>query len=557
MSSGNPVVPTLELISPTLPGRLVELNGDELRIGRDPSSDICLDLRQVSWRHARVVRRDEGHYYVEDLESYNSTYLDGCRLLPRSPTPLKDGSRIRICDVVLLFRLQAVAVDDSKSGAETILDSLEDLSALKLSSHPERAVAVLRAVLGINRLLAGTTELNEVLGNALRELFGIFPAAECGFIVTCESDGRLNPRATRRREGEGPPPTLSRSVLDHVVREGKALLISDLSGDDRFVGSDSISGVGIRTVMCVPATSRKGETIGLIQLDSRVQTAAFGPADLELLAAVAVPIGVVIENHRLLKERAALSAAGEVQAALLPRRRPTLPGYSFWERYQPALEVGGDYYDYIPVESAPAGDPEETPDPSACMGWAVAVGDVAGKGMPAALLMANLCAEVRHLVRSGTSPEHTAARVSRHIYDADLPGRFVTFVLAMVDGVSHTVRVVNAGHMAPLVRRACGEVEALAPDDSGLPLGVDRGAAYRASSTTLEPGDVVVLFTDGVSEAMGRHDALFGIDALRRVIATAGRNPARVGDAVLRALRSHVGNRPQHDDIALVCFGRD
>jgi phosphoserine phosphatase RsbU/P len=555
MPAENPVIPTLELSSPTLPSRLIELSGDEIRIGRDPSSDICLNFRQVSWRHARVLRRAKGEFFIEDMESHNSTYLDGCRLAPRSPTPLRDGSRLRICDVSLVYRLQAVSVEETSTGDETIVGSLEDVSSLVLAARTERAGVVLRAVLEINRLLGGTIELNEVLGRALQELFAIFGQAECGFILTRESDGKLNPRATLRRDGVGTAPVLSRTVLDHVVGEGKSLLISDVSIDSRFDSSESLGGTGVRTVMCVPVSSRKGEPVGVIQLDSRAPKASFAAADLELLAAVAVPIGVVVENHRLLKEREALAAAGEVQAALLPRRQ--LPGYSFWERYQPALEVGGDYYDYVPVEAVSGNSADSTPDPSQCRRWAVVVGDVAGKGMPAALLMANLSAEVRHLIRSGAPPREVAERANRHIYDADLPGRFVTFVLVLVDAVAHTLTVVNAGHMAPLVRRSHGKVESLAEECSGLPLGVDRGGRYESVTTPISPGEVVVVFTDGVSEAMNRVDACFGMDAIRSAIATADRTPARVGDALLRALRSHVGNRPQNDDIALVCFGRD
>jgi serine phosphatase RsbU (regulator of sigma subunit)/pSer/pThr/pTyr-binding forkhead associated (FHA) protein len=556
MSARNSVLPTLELICPTLPARLIELDADPVRVGRDPTSDIWLDLKQVSWSHARVGRRPDGGYFVEDLDSYNSTFLDGARLPARTPTPLKDGSRVKICDVTLVFHLQAVEVRDEAGEEETIVGSLEDMSSLTLAARTERAAVVLRAVLEINRVLAGTIELNEVLGRALRELFAIFRQAECGFILTREPDDKLNPRATLQRDGSGPakPLTLSRTVLDHVTREGRALLITDVTADSRFPTTDSLSGTGIRTAMCVPVTGGGGTPIGIIQLDSRVQKVSFGPEDLELLAAVAVPIGVVIENHRLLRERAALSAAGEVQAALLPRRRPELPGYTFWERYQPALEVGGDYYDYIPVEddlgACPGG-------PHACPRWAVAVGDVTGKGMPAALLMANLCAEVRHLVRSGAPPHEVAVRVNRHVFDAELPGRFVTFALVLVDTDGHRLTVVNAGHMPPLVRRADGKVEPLGQDDSGLPLGVERESTYPESSAALGPGDVVVLYTDGVNEAVSRQDTFFGVDGLTRAIAPAAGGAARVGEAVLRALRAHVGGRPQSDDIALVCFGRD
>src|SRR5690242_4888401 len=111
MSRTNPVVPTLELSSPTIVGRLIELKSDELRVGRDPSSEIWLNQRQVSWKHARLTRQSDGTYHVEDMGSYNSTYLDGKRLPPCQPAPLRDGSQIRICDATLTFRLQAVAVD--------------------------------------------------------------------------------------------------------------------------------------------------------------------------------------------------------------------------------------------------------------------------------------------------------------------------------------------------------------------------------------------------------------------------------------------------------------
>ena len=296
-------------------------------------------------------------------------------------------------------------------------------------------------------------------------------------------------------------------------------------------------------------SGREGPPIGIIQLDSRVKQVSFDQADLELLAAVAVPIGVVVENHGLLEVKASLAAAVEVQAGLLPRKRPVIAGYSFWERYQPALEVGGDYYDYIPVEDGP---------PVGCARWAVAVGDVAGKGMPAALLMASLSAEVRHLVRSGAVPNVAARRANLHVYEADLPGRFVTLALAEIDAATHQITLANAGHMPPLVRRADGTVTTIGTEeDSGLPLGIKRDETYGTITTVLAPGEVVVMFTDGVTDAMNKKDQPFGSDNLRKAVATAGRGPSQVGDDVLRALRAHVGSRPQFDDIALVCFGRD
>ncbi|MGE3819867.1 MAG: SpoIIE family protein phosphatase, partial [Isosphaeraceae bacterium] len=500
MSTRNSVIPILELSSPAIPTRLVQLEGDLIRIGRDPTSEIALNFKQVSWNHARILRGDDGGYLVEDVGSYNSTYLDGRRLTPRVPIRLVDNNRIRICDVTLIFRSEAVSIRETHGELTTILGSLEDVSSLSLPSRPERANAVLRAVLEINRILGGTADLNVALSQALHELFVIFSQADRGFILTREPDSRLSPRATRFSPAARDSLTLSKTVLNHVLREGKALLISADDSMSTSISTESLNEAGIRTAICVPVFGRQAAPIGIIQLDTKVQPGTFTQEDLELLAAVAVPIGVVIENHRLLHDRAALSAAGEVQSGLLPKHPPKLSGYTFWERYQPALEVGGDYYDYIPVETEPGCefDDESADDHrqmNTCFNWAVVVGDVVGKGMPAALLMANLCAEVRHLVRSGTPPEEIVGRVNRQIYDAALPGRFVTFVITILDAKENRLTVVNAGHLAPLIRRAGGSLETIGEAEADIPLGIERRRVYKSARTDLSPGDVVILFT--------------------------------------------------------------
>lgn len=563
MSARSTVVPTLEVAGPSLPARLIPLEGNLVRIGRDPTSQIPLPFKQVSWNHARILRNPGGGYAIEDLGSYNSTSLDGRSLTPKLAVPLADRSQIRICDILLTFRSQAVSIQEQRGEATTILGSLQDLSSLTLPLGQDRASTILRAVLAINRVLGATTDLGVVLSRALDELVNIFPQTDRGFILMSEPDGKLSPRAARYSQNAPHSLNLSRTVLDHVLREGNALLITDAAEVSDSISTESLVCKGIHTAICVPVLGRQATPIGIIQLDARVQGVAFSQEDLELLAAVAIPIGVVIENHRLLIDRAGLVAAAEVQSKLLPKHRPLIPDYSFWERYQPALEVGGDYYDYIPVESEPEWDDDEEheQDPDASPrfqgNWAVAVGDVAGKGMPAALLMANLCAEVRHLVRSGTTAVEVVARVNRQIHDAAPPGRFITFVMVILDPRAHAISVVNAGHMAPLIRRKGGSIEAIGDEEADIPLGIERHRVYHHATTSLEPGDVVILYTDGINEALGRSDSQFGKARLQKAIASAEGGPAQVGDAILRALRAHVGVRPQSDDIALVCFGRD
>jgi phosphoserine phosphatase RsbU/P len=550
MAEPQQVAPTLELISPVLPGRLYELNKDLIRIGRDPGSDVCLNRKDVSWLHAWIFRKPDG-FFVEDRESRNKTFVDGVRLTPKVPSPLQDGARIKICDNLLIFRRQAVKVRDHEGGS-TILGTLENLSSIDVISSVGRPDDVLRAVLEINRNLGGTIELNEALGKTLDTLFAIFREAESGFIVTREADGELSPRAIRQRDGDPDPLTLSQTALDHVMTRGQGLL----SSDNPFDGASPDSS---RTILSVPMLDREGHPIGLIQLVSRPGKPGFRADGLDLLAAVAVPIAVTVENYRMLKAKAEWAAAGEIQRALLPRRQPSAPGYVSWEHYEPAQEVGGDYYDYIPIHppSIANSDLDGDGEGEAWVRWAVAEGDVVGKGMPAALLMSSLCSEVRHHVRTEPDPRRVVERLNRHFYDAKILDRFITFLLVIVDAEAHRITVVNAGHLRPFIRRASGEIEVIGEEEAGPPLGVRPEHKYQSCSTELGPGDVVVMFTDGVSEATDARNRLFGIPAIRRILAAAPLEIPEVGEAILKAVRVHAAGRSQSDDIALVCFGRD
>jgi sigma-B regulation protein RsbU (phosphoserine phosphatase) len=536
------VAPTLELISPVLPSRLFELNKDLVRIGRDPGSDISLNRKDVSWLHAWIFRRPDG-FYVEDRESRNRTILDGVKLVPKVPARLEDGARIKICDNLLIFHKEAVKVQD-REGGSTVLGTIDNLSSIDFLAGVGRPDEVLRAVLEINRNLGGTIELNEALGKTLDTLFALFREAESGFIVTREADGELSPRAIRHRSGDPDPLTLSQTALDHVMTRGQGLLSTD-TPSSHFV--DPSKG---RTILSVPMLDREGRSIGLIQLVSRPGRVGFRPDGLDLLAAVAVPIAVTVENNRLLRAKAEWDAAGEIQRALLPRHRPLAPGYASWEHYEPAQEVGGDYYDYIPIQ------PPDASGGDTWTRWAVAEGDVVGKGMPAALLMSSLSSEVRHCVRTEPDPARVVGRLNRHFFDAEILDRFITFLLVIVDAQAHRITVVNAGHLPPFIRRASGRIEVIGEEEAGPPLGVSPEHVYRSLSTDLGPGDVVVMFTDGVSEATNAKHRQFGVPAIRRTLAEAPAEIPEVGEAILKAVRAHASGRPQSDDIALVCFGR-
>jgi serine phosphatase RsbU (regulator of sigma subunit) len=548
MSSPQSLGPTLELIRGGRSEHVYELKGGDLHIGRIPGLDIFLDDARVSRHHARVEHRADGTSYVVDLDSKGRTQLDGRRLVPFEPVLLRNGSRIKIVEYELIFHDHAVELDDTAEVDSRILESLDNLSTEFLARRSAEPTAALKAILEINRAVGRGAELNEVLGQALDGLMEVFVSAERGFILIVGPDGKPRLRALRQRIGQPQLPVLTRTILSQVIKDGKALLIKDTNADPRFQRAKSVAS-SFRTAMCVPFLGHDGQPLGMVQLDRRTNKKGFKAGDLDLLAALAVPVGVAVENHRLLKDRASWAAAREIQLSLLPRGRPEIAGYAFWECYQPTLEVGGDLYDYIAVE------PSDTsaPDPQR---WAVTVGDVAGKGMPAALLVASICPEVRHLVRAGVGPAEVLAQVNRHLCDTGVGGRFVTMAIVEIDPTSHQITVGNAGHMDPLVRRASGTIEGVGRSGAGTPLGVTPRAGYRSVAVPLNPGDLVVLYTDGVNESLDRERQPFGVERLREVVAAAPQGVAAVGEAIVAAVHDHAAGRSQYDDITIVCFER-
>ncbi len=527
--------------------RVYELNGPELYIGRIPGLDVYLDDARVSRRHARVEHRPDGSCYLIDLQSKSGTRLDGQRLAPFEPVLLRDGSRVKIVDIELIYRDHTVELDETIERGSTVLESLDDLSTEHLARRSVEPVAALKAILEINQALGGGAELNEVLGRALDGLMDVFRTAERGFILVAGPDGRPRLRALRQRNDTARLPVLSRSVLKQVMKEGKAVLIKDTAADPRFLRAKSVVST-FKTAMCVPLSGHDGRPVGMVQLDRRKGGKGFKPGDLDLLAALAVPVGVSVENHRLHKERASWAAAREIQLSLLPKNRPEITGYTFWDCYQPTLEVGGDLYDYIAIEAADAAS-------VAAKRWAVTVGDVAGKGMPAALMVASICPEVRYLARAGVGAAEVLSRVNRDLCEREVGGRFVTMALAEIDPQSHVLTVVNAGHMDPLVRRASGTIEAVGRAGAGPPLGVTTRSVYKPASVSLEPGDLVVLYTDGVNEATNPDRQPFGVERIKEVLGRPNAGAAATGEAILAAVQDHTAGRST-DDVTIVCFER-
>jgi serine phosphatase RsbU (regulator of sigma subunit) len=209
--------------------------------------------------------------------------------------------------------------------------------------------------------------------------------------------------------------------------------------------------------------------------------------------------------------------------------------------------VGGDYYGMIAIR----------PDDTAASKLAVAVGDVVGKGMPAALLTAKLSAEVRLAIRDHDEPSQIVQQLNAQFASGGVLDLFITFLLVVIDVERHRLAIVNAGHPCPYVRRRDGRLEEVGKFRAGLPLGIASDYAYETAETTIESGETMILFTDGVTDAMNAENERFGEARLKHsLMSTPNGGASSVGEAIVNAMQTHVLDRAQFDDITLVCLAR-
>lgn len=562
---------TITIVNGANAGRSYELGDREMVVGRDAMCDIVVPVRTISRRHARIGR-DKAGYYVEDLDSVNGTYVNGRKLEGR--TRLEHQDRIRISQNVFQFfesagddqtvMLDAAALkketgsgtgSDVAAADESELDSRmrRILSTLDAGSSADVAAEVnplakLRAVLEITKSLGSSLELDDVLPRILESLFRIFPQTDHGYILQAPRVGaKLEPIAIHHRNSDSDTISpIGGPIVARVMSEGAAFLSSPIAEDDESVLDD-----GPVSVMCAPLMGPSKTPLGVIHLDTNNGGQPFTQNDLEVLVAVATVAGQGVEYARmhadileLDRQNRDLSTAQDVQLHFLPQQPPDMAGYKFFDYYRAAATVAGDYYDYIPL-----------PDGR----LAIALGDVSGKGVPAALLMARLCSDVRYQLLTKDSPAAAAGALNRQFTDHLRPGRFITFVLFVLDPVRHRISIVNAGHTPPLLRRLGQEeiIPLAGGDQAEIPLGIKTDVVYPQTDVDLAPGDLILAYTDGVNEAISEEGDLFSNQRVRQVLKASPHDAINIGKALVADVRRFSAGLRQSDDICLLCFGRD
>jgi serine phosphatase RsbU (regulator of sigma subunit)/pSer/pThr/pTyr-binding forkhead associated (FHA) protein len=540
-----------------------------ITIGRSARNDLCIPDPFASRVHAEVRKEGDG-YVLQDLGSANGTMYNGGAV--GGSIPLVPGGRIQIGETEIIFDdgsyqstrgakmitdaaaapepEATIALHSSDRTTSGLLEAIEgartepDFTAPK-GEHKQSDLLALISKVGVTLLASATLE--ETLNQIALLVFEAVPADRCLIMMRDEKGEDLKVAAARLRDREGDVGEIrvSRSVIEEVVGQGKSVLTSDAQHDPRFASS-TMTIQGIRSVLAVPLGV--GENVfGIIYADSPIAEGRFSEDHLKVLTTLASVAAIRVENARLLEEQIdrerlehELQLASEIQQRFQPTAPPIVPGYELQGISFSCYEIGGDYYDFIEREDGR---------------MVVALGDVSGKGTAAALLMSSLHAAVHAQAASHSSIVETIRNVNRYLAENIPSNRFVTLFYAELDPKTGALSFVNAGHNPPIIVHDSGTVEHLS--SGGLPLGIIANTEYREGRTQLSPGDVLVIYSDGVSEAVNPAGEEFGPERLYQVVAqNLNASASGIRDRIESALSKFAQGTPANDDITLVIVKR-
>jgi sigma-B regulation protein RsbU (phosphoserine phosphatase) len=403
----------------------------------------------------------------------------------------------------------------------------------------------------VSQSFNSSLDLDLVLNRVMDQVVELI-RAERGFVMLLEENGAPIFRVARGMDHqtiEDPEFQISQGVVERVAREGEPLLTSNAQTDERFRLRVSVQALGLRSILCTPLKVQ-GRITGVIYVDNRLQAGLFTPDDLELLSAIAHSAAIAIENARLYRvavekgrmERE-LQVARELQASLLPKTTPQVPGWEFAAAWQPARQTSGDYYDFIAAREGKVG---------------LVIGDVSGKGMAAALFMTLTRSIVRASLAGPVCLAEGIGRANRLLCADSTAGMFVTLFCAEIGLATGEVTYVNAGHNPPLLVSG-GEggrrLEEL--QRTGMALGVLEDAPFEQRTVQMLPGDLLLLYTDGVTDASRVDGERFETPRLRQVVLDQGHRAA--GDVLSRlsgSVAEFTGTSEQFDDMAVLVARR-
>lgn len=525
-------------------------------VGRKSDCDICIPNSTVSRRHAEVEVDASGrNVFLTDLGSHNGTAVNHVRVTAR--TEVRSGDQIgfgstefRLSDgeqpaaaATRTNRPQLSDFDPEKSVFLDINEALKPLPA-RASDNPE----LFPTLSEMARMLVLSDPREVMLERALTLVSRVVPADRLAILFTSEETEEVYTAATLLPGGKDLGSfTLSRTIIQQILEEKSAILIGDPSDDPRYAAQQSILLSELKSAMATPLFD-EGRVLGVLYVDTTNPLHRYNNDYLRLLAMFGNIIASRLLNYELLEEReekqildAELSRAAGIQRRLLRVDKPELPGFALHATVESSRSVGGDMYDFAIL-------------PDGRLLFLVA--DVSGKGMGAALLMANILASFRILYNQKSFDLlKTVEQVSLQLFTFSDPGDFATLFAGVLDAQDGRMTYINAGHNPPMLVRRDGSVDLL--DASGTMIGAFDMNTWQEARTSFETGDVLFVFSDGVTEAEGP-DGQFGEERTERSLTAARQGtPAEITTAIRRDMEEFIKGAPQSDDVTMLVVKRD
>jgi phosphoserine phosphatase RsbU/P len=537
--------PRIMVVEPGGVRREVAITALPFRIGRQTGNELTLRDSRISRQQAQIVA-PQGIYVLEDAGSRHGTFVNGQKII-RHELQAKDTIDFGMSD-----SYQLIYVGETAS-IEELIQRVESAPPAQQGS---RELYHLGVLLDVARTMGTGLSLEDVLTTVVDAAIQV-TRTERGVLLQANAAGELQTMVVRdahRGTLRADEVQVSRSVLKRVVNTRREMIVSD-TGDNPMSAGESVARLELHTVVAIPIeklptieavdatiTTRQGELLGVLYLDSHTAVTAFSDLDREVLRTLARECATVIENARLFAASRAkarldheIEIASQIQRHLLPKSFPNSPTLEICGTTLACLSVGGDCFDVFELSAGRYG---------------FFIGDISGKGISAALL-ATLLQGVFFTTAALEIPlEETVARVNKYLCERGIEERYATLFYGVLDP-SGKLEYVNAGHVPPLLRRGDGSLDALAAES--VPVGMFADAVFVSSTIQLAPNDVLVIYTDGVTEASNIQNELFDETRLRTILqafqGTSGNDLAR---EITKGMREFTQGAPQADDITML-----
>jgi len=530
-------------------------------IGRQPPCNIQILDAKASRKHCEIHQTDKG-FELSDLGSRNATFVNGVSV---TKTMLSNGDQVRVGNTVMEFESDelneltpsTIAVtDDGDSDQLTIvqasinvkeaglLDPDTDRLDMDQLRRAEKALAVLYDGAQLLASRRNEDELLESVSALALDLTG----GERAFVALLREDGALEIKATWSATGQevSPQMALSKSIASVALGEKNAVLCADTQSDARFRDRQSIYMQQIRSAIYVPLASHE-KVLGLLGVDSANPSVKFSKDHLRHLSILTNHAAAAVENLRLQEEAVKqqvmeqqLEIAREIQQNFLPADLNVIPQMEIAASSLPAMLVGGDFYDCIPL------DAQRT---------ILSIGDVSGKGVPAALCMGRVMGDIKSLVALHDQPSDVLAVLNSAFLKRSTRGMFISLLLLTYDATTGKCVMCNAGHPAPLVIRSDSTEPEFIEERGGPIVGIVDEADYGNYEFALNPGDMLVLYTDGISEAQNKKEEFFSAETMALEVFSRRRASCEeIIEAVFDRVAAFAGQEIIDDDLTMVAL---